>query len=237
MKSILLPGISSVFLLLGAIGASAQVSLTVNDFSFETPALPSGQYTGYNSSNGNSLGSWDASTSTGTGASQYAGVQNVAGVSGFYSSGLTGSQMAFNDTIGFIYQPLTYTVAPGTYTLDVDLGWRASAPSDNGSTIGLYVGTTASSVGTALGEDSVSGTSLTKGAFINEELTVSVAATSPLIGDTLVIGLSGHSSSYNADFDNVRLSYKAVPEGSTWIMLFAGGLLLALVARRSLVRV
>jgi hypothetical protein len=143
------------------------------------------------------------------------------------TGGYDGDNVAWLES-GYLYQVLETTVVAGhTYTLDVDVGWRADMATLPSYQIGLWV--MAPDTLLAFEENLF----LTQGEFSTS--TAKFTATGENEGKKLVIALWSGEGQIN--FDNVSLENQGndlapIPEPSTLILIGAGLLGLALVRRK-----
>jgi hypothetical protein len=204
-------------------------SVTVNNFSFENPALPNGDYQSDPTHPAPfSVPGW------GSDPANQNGVQNFIGT-GAYGNGATlpgtadGKQALFvngNDVfqdVGLL-KPLT------TYTLTVAAGNQPSYGPGSVGAIELVNGTNAS--GTVLSSEVVGDLSHPISVSNFTDFTTSFMTGSSVGGDlTIVLALT---TGQQINFDNVRLEETVVPEPSSLVALcgLGGMTLISLVLRR-----
>jgi hypothetical protein len=197
--------------------AQAQTSITVNNFSFENdPPYTGGGvmipslWTAFNDNNFS--GVLTGNFPTIPDGTQYFGINEGP-----------------SDSTGGIYQDVGMLQANTDYTLTVAIGLRSDfTPGSLGSPgiISLINGTD----DTGALESSNSGIPTTPGTW--EDFTTSFTTGSSVNGDLTVELSLNPASTFQADFDNVRLTESAVPEPSVYAS-FAGGLgLLWFIVRR-----
>ena len=194
------------------IGLRAE-SITIQNFSFEDPALASGEFTTYGGPD-NTIPDWTN--------------PNIAGVQHYtadqYTSVPDGVNGAFNDSTIPISQILSAPLEVGTYTLTIASGWRNGKNYDGG-TFGLY---TAGGMQLATQDFAQP---VTQGTFTDATLTLTVLPTNAFLGQDLQIEITGDLNPLpngTMDFDDVRLDFVAapIPEPSTYAMLIGGMALL-----------
>jgi hypothetical protein len=230
-------------------GASAlATSVTIDNFSFETPTI--GSDNSFVTASSSPFNGWGYNKTTGSGFQDF-GIENPGAVE--YTNaegagtplGAEGTNVAFlNQSIAGgivnIFQDIGAIQANTTYTLTVAIGQRFDRV--NGpATIALF--NTASGSGTAGNPftdisstllNSTMGVSSVAGSF--QDFTVTFTTGGDVSGD-LTIGLQYENGASPNDFiqasvDNVRLDATAVPEPGTVAMLLGGAGFL-LVWRRS----
>jgi hypothetical protein len=191
-------------------------SISITNFSFESPTLSPGQFTNYGGDAGvQNIPGWTA-------AGDWQGVQN--GTGGSYASVPDGVNYAYDDG-GTIRQTLSSTLEVGTYTLSVYDGNREGRFS--GGTLELFAGSTllGSAALTAPADNTFALTSFDVTA-LSSDANLGQALTIDLIGNG-----TGEGSVPSVDFDDVQLNFIAVPEPSTWAMMLGGVAVLAALAR------
>ena len=201
--------LSVVVLIVGVffLGTAHAASLTINNFSFESPAL----------SPGGTSAAVDSWTLTGQGGAWYP-------VGYFNSPAPDGNQVLYLN-YGSVSQTLSNVLTAGTYTLAVDMGHRLD---------GYFVAATISLL--AGGNTLASGGSSFDpgpGNFGNFVLTYTATAGNPYLGEPLAITISNEGS--QSDLDNVRLDGPAsapVPLPSAFLLLGPGLVGLAAIRRR-----
>jgi len=201
--------------------ASANVSIPVTNFSFET--LPGGglNQTGSNCSNTYSVGAIPVWIESGPGPS---GQFNPGTPGCIFNSVPNGSIIAYTND-GTLSQTVSATVVTGnTYTLTVFEGTRADCCTAGGDTADLLVNGV---------QYFATGTVATAGNWTQWTATYTGLAADA--GDSITIQLGGTGN--QADFDDVTLSYttpSAVPEPAYLTLLAAGlGGMMMVVRRRS----
>ena len=219
---------------LASSASAAMIDLTgsITNPSFETPALVDGAYTG-------TITGWLTYTDHGNG---FAIVSNPD--TNAYSSGspADGSNMlAINAqadfALGFVvYQDIPVTLLPGTiYTLTVAIGNRIGGHATDTFKIELDKHDSALNSNSSLARYDGLGSDLTADSWTNK--TISYTATAADAGKTLTIflGVDTAAKTYSqvTDFDNVRLTSAPIPEPGTITLLAAGWLACAWRRRRS----
>jgi hypothetical protein len=207
-------------------------SIAVANPSFEDPTNPPlimpGQYTTYPGP-GDTIPGW--TNDPNSGVQYYITPSNTSSGPYEYLTVANGVDGAFSDS-SLISQTLSFTLQPGTYTLTIASGWRGGR-NYAGGTFGLYT-TNGTDIGsTTFVQPAVQET------FLDTSLVVNVLATSPELGQNLVIEMEGSGlNGGTIDFDNARLDFTAVPEPSTYLLFGAGAVALVGVgmSRRRLVR-
>jgi hypothetical protein len=201
-------------------------SITVPNFSFESPALPNGANNNGGNGDTTAIPGWTISAPPSSGVNN--GVYHPA--SGFTSTNplpapADGNQLAylFPGAAGATSSITTTNslglIAPNlNYTLTVALGNRNDAVFfDTGTyTIALLAN------GVPVAHTNFAGNLISHGTFFDVSTSFVSPGFGPLIGESLTIELSATagSSSDEGIFDNVRLSASSVPDtGSTFALL------------------
>jgi len=227
---------AAVFSLLAGTAHAQVIDVNVNNGGFENPTLAGpygyiGEGAGANTP-GYPIPDWTAT-------SESMGVQNGEGYYGDNGSAPYEYNFGWDDSTANFYQVLSgsgSTIEAGTYMLTVALGTRAGGPTA-GAVLSLYTAS-GSSLGTLLNTTGVVGAVATgTGTFTDYTLTYNVLAGNPDIGDTIAISLAGGNEKGitgigNDDFDNVRLTFDAIPEPCTYAMMLGGLVLLGFCVRR-----
>jgi hypothetical protein len=258
MKKYFLPSIA--VLTTFALTAVARAdSITVPNFSFESPAIPSGSTTvsstaDMSTTNTGIITGWTVDTSRANG--EQFGV--VTASSALNSAGTSdGSQLGFLDAFYNGPDALTLSTSTSatiqantTYTLTFALGAPVNPPQGLG-TAGQDVAPTDTisllANGTAFSSTLVQDTSVPEGTVADFSTTFTTGTTDSIIGQQLGISLFAIKDSYpvvgdpgfeETVFDNVRLTeVSAVPEPATWALMLGGVAFLVLLTQRNLRRV
>lgn len=237
--------IKATILMLAAASISAQAaSVTINDYSFETPVIAGdGSFVTASGASGTDFNGWGWVKTTGGGFQDY-GIENPGG--GEYT-GATGSgtplgadgvnvcflnQSLTGGALVNIFQDVGILLPNTTYTLTVAIGQRSDRV--NGSaTIGLLNTASANSdpwgTGTLL--NSMTGVSSVNGSF--QDFTAIFTTGSSVSGDLYVGAQYLGDGTIQASVDNFRLDAAPVPEPGTMALAALGGAGLLFWRRRS----
>lgn len=197
-------------------------TITVADFSFNSPAPPYANScgSGCSFSLDSVINGWTVNTNVGSAAGLF---QPSAG---FFSSIPDGNTIGFTGG-GTISQTVAANVIAGTfYTLTVDIGLRADLSNTTLGTAELLIGSTPV---VALGTTPTPGTF---SVFTATYLGSVVDAGKPI---SIVLGYSGPNGAGQGDFDLVQLTSTATPEPTTAALLGLGLLGFGFLAKRKLV--
>jgi hypothetical protein len=208
-------------------GPAAATAIAVNNYSFETPGV--GGVGGFTPC---PITGWTCTPAGAGGIYNPVNTQYPAGANGL-SGGLIvpdGSQAAYlNSGAGSLFQNTAATVALGTYTLNVFVGYR----NDVTGTISGSIALTANNVVFA----TLALTAPAQGHWLDESLIfTTTAANSALFGQTLGIALVT-TSNVQLNLDDVRLDFASatapapVPEPAT-LALFGFGMIALFAALR-----
>jgi hypothetical protein len=240
--------ITSLAFSLALASVASATSVTINNFSFETPVI--GSDNSFVLASGASFNSWGYNKTTGSGFQDF-GIENPG--AGEYTNaagagtplGAQGTNVAFlNQSIGGgianIFQDIGAIQANTTYTLTVAIGQRLDRV--NGSaTIALF--NTASGSGlsgnpfTDISSTMLSstiGVSSVAGSF--QDFTVTFTTGSVVSGDLTIGAQYVGDGKIQASVDNFRLDATAVPEPGTTAVAMCALLGVLLVVRRRATR-
>jgi hypothetical protein len=210
-------------------------SITVPNFSFESPALSAGANNNGGNGDTTTITDWTISAPPGNTNN---GVYHP--VAGFTSTNplpppADGDQLAYLVPGGENTSSLTTSASLGTvaanmlYTLTVAVGNRSdNLFFDTGTyTIDLLAN------GVSVAEATRAGSTVAHGTFSDLSATFTSPTSGPLIGESLTIRLSATAGSDNdeAIFDNVRLTATPVPEPAISTMIVSGMAILAWLRR------
>jgi len=206
--------------------AANATSITVPNFSFESPALPNGSNNNGGNGDTTAIPGWTITAPASSGANN--GVYHPA--SGFTSTNPLPAPADWNQ-VAYLFpgaagatSSITTTnslgsVAPNLdYVLTVALGNRNDALFfDTGTyTIALLAN------GVSVAQTNFAGNLIAHGTFVDVSTSFVSPSSGPLIGESLTIELSATagSSSDEGILDNVRLTASSVPDtGSTFALL------------------
>lgn len=227
--------------LAGSVAASA-ASVTINNYSFETPTIVA-DGTSVNSGAGTGVfNSWNYTVTNGASfedfgienpaATAYTGAATTGTPSGAYGVNVAYLNQNNSGLTASIFQDVGLLAANTTYTLTIAIGQRLDRV--NGSLqIGLLNGVAGAtniwSTGTLL--NSTTGVSSIAGTF--QDFQVVFTTGSSVSGDLYVGALYTADGKVQASFDNVRLdATSAIPEPSTYAALLGSVTLGAALVRR-----
>jgi len=217
-------------------------SVTINDYSFETPNIGSDNtFVTASGASGANFNGWGWVKTTGSGFQDY-GIENPG--SGEYTGaagagtplGGDGINVCFlnqsiNGGVCDIFQDIGVLLPNTTYTLTVAIGQRSDRV--NGSAIIGLIDTTSGSTdpwGTGTLLNSVTGVSSVAGMF--QDFTTTFTTGSSVTGDLYIGAKYVGDGKIQASVDNFRLDATAVPEPGSLALACMGGAGLLLWRRR-----